>query len=84
MHYSKKVREQKVKELKNNKDFIEYAQEQYEEWKRVGGFGGYKTFEEYLIGEVFNLHDNFTMLEFFKNANTNTIDRVLSTALKGI
>lgn len=84
MYYSKKVREQKVKELENNKEFIKYAQKQYETWKKVSGFGGYNTFEEYLVGEVFNLYDNFTMLEFLKNADSNTINRVLSAALKGI
>lgn len=84
MYYSEKARKQKVKELENNKEFIEYAQEHYEDWKRVSGFGGYNTFEEYLIGEVFNLYDNFAMLEFLNNADSKTIDRVLSAALKGI
>lgn len=84
MHYSKKAREQKVKELKTNKEFIAYAREQYESWKKVSGFGGYNTFEEYLVGEVFDLHDNFTMLDFLKNVDSKTINRVLSDALKGI
>ena len=84
MYYSTKVRKQKVKELENNKEFIEYALKQYDIYKKVDGFGGYNTFEEYLVGEVFNLYDNFTMLEFLKNADSKTINRVMSAALKGI
>ena len=84
MYYSKKVREQKVKELENNKEFIEYAQKQYEIYKRVDGFGGYNTFEEYLVGDVFDLYENFTMLEFLKRADRKTINRAMDMALAGI
>lgn len=84
MYYSKKIREQKVKELENNKEFIEYAQKQYEIWKKVSGFGGYDTFEEYLVGDVFDLYENFTMLELLKNAESKTINRAMSIALDGI
>lgn len=84
MYYSKKVREQKVKELENNKEFIEYAQKQYEIWKKVSGFGGYNTFEEYLIGDVFDLYENFAMLELLKKADSKTINRVMTMALDGI
>ncbi len=84
MYYSKKVREQKVKELESNKEFIEYAQKEYEVYKRVDGFGGYNTFEEYLIGDVFDLYENFTMLEFLTKADGKTINRAMDIALAGI
>lgn len=84
MYYSKKIREQKVKELKGNKEFIEYAQKEYETYKRVDGLGGYNTFEEYLVGDVFNLYENFTMLEFLKKADRKTINRAMELALEGI
>ena len=84
MYYSKKVREQKVKELQSNKEFIEYAQKQYEIYKRVDGFGGYNTFEEYLVGDVFDLYENFTMLELLKKADKKTINRAMDVALVGI
>ena len=84
MYYSKKVREKKTNELIGNKEFLEYAQEQYEIYKRVDGFGGYKTLEEYLVSEVFNLYDNFTMIQFLNTADKKTIDNVLEMALKGI
>lgn len=84
MYYSKKVRERKVKELENNKEFIKYAQKEYEVYKRVDGFGGYNTFEEYLVGDVFDLYENFTMLEFLKKADRKTINRAMDIALAGI
>lgn len=84
MYYPKKVREQKVKELENNQEFIEYAQKQYEIWKKVGGFGGYNTFEEYLVGDVFDLYENFAMLELLKNVDSKTINRAMTMALDGI
>lgn len=84
MYYSKKVRERKVKELENNKEFIKYAQKGYEVYKRVDGFGGYNTFEEYLVGDVFDLYENFTMLEFLKKADKKTINRAMDMALAGI
>lgn len=84
MYYPKKVREKKVKELKNNKEFIEYAQKQYEIYKRVDGFGGYNTFEEYLVGDVFDIYESFAMLELLKNADSKTINRAMNMALKGI
>lgn len=46
--------------------------------------GGYKTFENYLISEVFNLYDNFTMMQFLKTADKKTINNVLEMALEGI
>ena len=84
MYYPKNVREKKVKELKGNKQFIEYAQEQYEIYKRVDGFGGYNTFEEYLVGDVFNLYENFAMLELLRKADSKTINRAMDMALKRI
>ena len=84
MYYSTKVREQKVKELKSNKAFIEYAHQQYEIYQRVSGFGGYNTFDEYLIGDVFDIYENFTMLELLKRADRQTINRAMDLALAGI
>ena len=84
MYYSKKVREQKVKELESNKVFIKYAQKQYEIYKRVDGFGEYNTFEKYLVGDVFDLYENFTMLEFLKKTDKKTINRAMDMALEGI
>lgn len=82
MYYSKSVRERKVKELEGNKEFIAFAQKEYETYKRVGGFGGYNTFEEYLVGNVFVLYENFTMLEFIKKADKETISRALDRAFE--
>ena len=84
MYYSTKVREQKVKELEGNKAFIEYARQQYEIYQRVGGFGGYNTFDEYLKGDVFDIYENFTMLEFLKRADRKTINCAMDIALAGI
>lgn len=82
MYYSKKVREQKVKELEGNKEFTEYAKKEYEIYIKVDGFGGYNTFEEYLVGNVFELYENFTLLEFIKKADKNTITSALDRAFE--
>lgn len=84
MYYSKKVREQKVNELKNNKEFIEYAQNKYEMYKRVSNLDGHNTFEEYLVAEVFDLYDNFTVLELLRKANAKTINNAINKACTGI
>ena len=84
MYYSEKSRRQKTKELETNKEFIEYARKQYEIWKKVSGFGGYNTLEEYLVGEVFNLYENFTMLKILKNADSKTINRAMDIAFDRI
>jgi hypothetical protein len=82
MYYSEKVREQKVKELENNEEFMNYARKQHEECKRVGAMGGGKTFEKYLLSEVFTLYDNFTLLEFMQKADRKTINRALDMAFE--
>ena len=84
MYYPKKIREQKVKELENNKEFISYAQKQYDIYKRVSNFNDYNTFEDYLIGDIFCLYENFTMLKLIKKANKKTINRTIDMALVGI
>lgn len=84
MYYSENVRKKKVKELENNKEFMEYAQNQYEEIKRCDAIGSDKTFEQYLLHDVFELYDNFTMIQFLQKSDKKTIDRVLSEALKGL
>ena len=84
MNYSRKIREQKVKELENNKEFMDYARKHHEECKRVGAMGGYKPFEEYLISEIFNLCDDFKLMQFLKTADKKTIGNVLEMALEGI
>ena len=82
MYYSEKARIRKVKELENNKKFMDYAHEQYDQetikrWNE-------DTFEKYLLERVFELDDNFTMIQFLENSDQETIDRVLSEALKGL
>jgi hypothetical protein len=84
MYYTINARKQKVKELINNKIFIEYAQKQYEIYKRVSNFDGYDTFESYLEGTVFDLHENFSMLELIKRADSKTINSAIDIALNGI
>ena len=81
MYYSKKVRASKVEELKSNQEFMEHAQKEYEVYKRVDGFGGYNTFEEFLLGDVFDLYESFSMLELLKNADRKTINRAMDIAL---
>lgn len=66
MSFSRKSREQKVKELESNKEFMDYAREHHKECKRVGDMNGCKTFEEYLISEVFNIYDDFTLWQLLK------------------
>lgn len=84
MYYSENVRKKKVKELENNKEFIEYAQNKYEEIKRCDAIGGDQTFEQYLLHDVFELYDNFTMIQFLQKSDKKTIDRVLNAAIKGL
>jgi hypothetical protein len=81
MYYSKKIREQKLKELKSNKEFIEYAQNKYEMYKRVSNLDGYNTFEEYLVAEVCGLYENFTVLELLRKANAKTINNAIDIAV---
>lgn len=84
MYYSENARKKKVKELENNQEFMAYAQKQHEEHKRVGAIGGDRTFEDYLLRDVFELYDNFTMIQFLENSDQKTIDKVLTEALKGL
>lgn len=84
MYYSEKLRKKKVKELESNKDFIAFAKKDYEEAKAVGVADRYNTFEEYLEGEVFAIYDNFSLLEFLRNADEKTKNRVMTEALKGL
>ena len=84
MYYSENTRKKKVKELENNKEFMDYAREHHEECKRIGAIGGDKVFEDYLLRDVFELYDNFTMIQFLKNSEQKTIDKVLTKALKGL
>lgn len=79
MYYSENVRKKKVKELENNQEFMNYAKESFED-----SVLGIKTFEEYLLKQVFDLYDNFEMLQFLKTSDQKTIDKVLSKALKGL
>lgn len=79
MYYSENVRKKKVKELENNKEFMDYAKERFEDYS----FGA-KTFDEYLLKQVFDLYDNFEMLQFLKTSDQQTIDKVLVQALKGL
>lgn len=84
MYYSENARKKKVKELESNKEFMEYARKTHEERKSVGAIGGDRTFEDYLLRDVFELYDNFTMIQFLKNSDQKTIDKVLTKALKGL
>ena len=84
MYYSENVRKKKVKELENNKEFMEYAQNKHEEIKSCGAIGSDKTFEQYLLHDIFELYDNFTMIQFLQKSDKKTIDRVLNAALKGL
>ena len=79
MYYSENVRKKKVKELENNQEFMNYAKERFEDYS----FGA-KTFEEYLLKQVFELYDNFELLQFLNTADKKTVDKVLSEALKGL
>ena len=84
MYYSENARKKKVAELENNSKFMEYAHKNHEECKRVGAIGGDRAFEDYLLRDVFELYDNFTMIQFLKNSDQKTIDKVLTEALKGL
>lgn len=84
MYYSEKVRKQKIIELKDNQAFIKYAQDAYQEHKNMKVIDEDKTFEEYLLRDVFELYDNFTMMQFLQSSDQQTIDKVLTEALKGL
>ena len=81
MYYSENVRKKKVQELESNQGFMKYAKEKFDEgaWTRNND-----TFEAYLLREVFTIYDNFELLQFLQTADKNTIDKVLSEALKGL
>lgn len=81
MYYSENTRKKKVKELENNKEFMDYAHKNYNE--RVMTFGA-DTFDKYLLKDVFVLYDNFTMIKFLETSDQKTIDKVLDEALKGL
>ena len=84
MYYSKQYRERKLKEVANNKAFIEYAQKEYKIYRRVSNFDGYDTFEAYLVGNVFALYENFTLLELIRRADTKTINCAIDILTKEI
>lgn len=84
MYYSENARKKKIKELENNKEFMDYARKKHEECKSVGAIGGDRAFDDYLLRDVFELYDNFTMIHFLKNSDKNTINKVLTNALKGL
>lgn len=82
MYYSQKARKTKVNELKHNKEFMNYAEKEWQEIR--DSQSRCRAFEDYLIDQVFVLYDNFTMLQFFETSDKKTIDRVLNDALKGL
>ena len=82
MYYSEKSRKAKVKELESNKKFMDYAEQRWQEIRECQS--RCNTFEDYLIDQVFELYDNFTLLQFLETADQTSIDRVLSEALKGL
>lgn len=84
MYYSEKAKIKKVKELESNKEFMDYAQEKFEIYKRVSNLNGYDTFEKYLKAEVFNLYENFAMFELLKRMDEKTINRSIDVALARI
>lgn len=79
MYYSENVRKKKVKELENNKEFMDYAKKRFEDYSF-----GTKTFDEFLLKHVFDLYDGFEMLQFFKTSDQKTINKVLTEAFKGL
>ena len=81
MYYSEKLRKAKVKELENNKEFMDYARKRCDE--RVMTWGA-DTFEKYLLTEIFTLYDDFTLLKFLETAEQQRIDKVMGDALKGL
>ena len=78
MHYSEKLRKAKVKELENNKEFMDYARKKFDERVMTWGLD---TFEEYLQKDVFTLYDNFTMIKFFETSDQKRINKVMGNAL---
>lgn len=82
MYYSEKARRQKVKELVNNKEFMDYAHKRFDEM--VMDLNGYGAFDRYLVGEVFTLYDDFTLLQFLKGEDDETINRTMKAALDGL
>mgnify|MGYP003302471969 CR=1 FL=1 len=82
MYYSEKTRKAKIKELENNKEFMDYAEKRWQEIR--DSQSRCRTFEDYLIDQVFVLYDNFTMLQFLETSDKKTIDRVMNDALKGL
>ena len=81
MYYSENAKKKKVKELENDQEFMNYATESFN--KSAATFG-LDSFEEYLLQEVFNLYDNFSILQFLKASEQSEIDRVLNRALTGL
>ena len=82
MYYSENVRKKKVQELQNNQRFMDYVKERWVEIRDTQS--RCRTFEEYLLDQVFELYDNFTLIQFLEKSDQKTIDRVLSEALKGL
>lgn len=79
MYYSENARQKKLKELENNQGFMVYAKERFEDYSF-----GCATFDEYLLKQVFELYDDFEMLQFLNTADKNTINKVLTEALEGL
>lgn len=82
MYHSKKAREKKVQELEKNQEFMDYANKAFD--AQVMLFDDEKTFEQYLLNNVFSLYDNFTLLRFMETADQETIDKAMSEALKNL
>ncbi len=83
MYYSPKQRDQKVKELENNKEFMKFAQKHYDECRAIGMYED-QPFDKYLAREVFTLFDNFSMMQFLNTTDKKTVNKVLEEALKGL
>ena len=81
MYYSENARKKKVKELIDDQEFMAYAKEKFN--ARVMTWG-LDTFEEYLLHDVFELYDNFQMIQFLNTADKGTINKVLNEALRGL
>lgn len=82
MYYSEKMRKKKVQDLEGNLQFMDYARKSFEEQLKVLDIK--KTFEQYLLSNVFTLYDDFTLLQFMQTADQNTINKVMSEALKNL
>ena len=77
--YSTKYKLKKLDELKQNERFLPYVKQLQEQWRE-----GNVPIDEFMLRHFEGIVDNFELMEFLTNEDDDTINEVLSDAIKDL